>query len=982
MQEKQGLKTKNLLEKDMNSSPVLSEFCESLNLIGSKVSSLFLKKNISTLTTLTSKIEKTNDVHKKKIIYFCKNSDLTDLFNFLQTLSQKQMEDINQEFFYITARKLAKNYSLEDYCLFLFIMTKNYGFNGQFFKCFFSYKKDKESFDGLMGIIGKWEIEEKDEILKNFLLLALEKLSVYCCDVEIVLSILREHFNGNFENDLKKMILAVTQSVMQKEKNFSDLEKIFKTFEEIKFNFTTFVCNKLLDLIQKNTKESKFFEFVINFMKEKKIKFDIITYNNVLKFYTSNNKFEVALKLFKNLEKEKIQPDDFTFSIMINGIKSMLKPDLALAKEFFQIYQSQSSVKNIIIYNSILNVLISLNSLSDAEKIFCEIEKDEFLSADQITFNILIKGCCKNKDYENSIKYLKLMKKKLLKPNKITYNSILDLAVKIEKMPEALKLLEEMKKDGINPDSFTYSIILNGLKLNNSSQRLVKLSLENLLTLLKNKEFMKDEILFNTIFELCLKYKLTFFMMKYYKLMMESQVRPSGNTCAVLIKSFSILKDFKTAFEIFEKMITTNMQVNDVTYGYILEACGQEGQMDIALKIYKTLKENEMNLNSIVFTTIMKGFMKSGFFEQAAKFFEEIKVHKNITGMMITYNCGLDIYGRLGETTKIVNLFEEIDTLYKADIISYSTVIKALCKKTPQKNEKKIALNLLKRMIDSNIIKDISVVNLYLENCSNKQDFKLGISAYKYTLLKNMTPNDITFGIMIKIFGFSRELYKAFDLLDLLKVYNLSPSIITFTNLIHISFYNRNVRKAELAYTLLRKEGIKGDSLLYSKIIDGLIRFREISRVPRYVNFAIRDECSLKSHTLENILKYFDSAEMREKIGVLKGFYQPHHQVKKSKNFSNRKQNDFNIQNPKKFKKIYHDKNVLRNEEHLKNGGGFRRNFKGDGGFKKNGYGGNGGKGGYQKNGGGFEGKKGYGEEERTTKKPLKMFNFRKRLSD
>lgn len=72
-------------------------------------------------------------------------------------------------------------------------------------------------------------------------------------------------------------------------------------------------------------------------------------------------------------------------------------------------------------------------------------------------------------------------------------------------------------------------------------------------------------------------------------------------------------------------------------------------------------------------------------------------------------------------------------------------------------------------------------------------------------MMKGIEPNEITFGIMVKIFGFSGDLEKAFDLLDLMKVYKMTPSIIIFTNLIHISFFNRNIRKAELAFTLFKK---------------------------------------------------------------------------------------------------------------------------------------------------------------------------------
>lgn len=41
--------------------------------------------------------------------------------------------------------------------------------------------------------------------------------------------------------------------------------------------------------------------------------------------------------------------------------------------------------------------------------------------------------------------------------------------------------------------------------------------------------------------------------------------------------------------------------------------------------------------------------------------------------------------------------------------------------------------------------------------------------------------------------------------------------------MIHVSFYQRNHRKAEFAFKLFTKEGLKGDSILYSKLIDGLI---------------------------------------------------------------------------------------------------------------------------------------------------------------
>ena len=210
--------------------------------------------------------------------------------------------------------------------------------------------------------------------------------------------------------------------------------------------------------------------------------------------------------------------------------------------------------------------------------------------------------------------------------------------------------------------------------------------------------------------------------------------------------------------------------------------------------------------------------------------------------MIITFNCALDVYVRKGDISNSLDLFNEIDDFFTADLISYSTIIKGLC----NGNRKKLALDYVKKMIVNCEKIDISVVNLFLDFCSNNVDYRLGIEGYKYTIVKNIKPNEITFGIMVKIYGFSRELHKAFDLLDLMAAYKIIPSIIVYTNLVHISFYNRKPKKAELAYILYKKLGHKGDRLLFSKIIDGLIRYREYSKVMKYVNYALVDGCSLK----------------------------------------------------------------------------------------------------------------------------------------
>ena len=416
----------------------------------------------------------------------------------------------------------------------------------------------------------------------------------------------------------------------------------------------------MLDFINKNMRNDGLVESILSYMDKIKLTPNLITYNTLMDFYCMNGNFQKAYLIFESLPSKGIEADNFSFSILIKGIKNTDNPNLDIAMELFEKYNSKYEFQDIIIYNSLLDVFISQRETKKADEIFTKILNKKDLIPDQITFNTLIKGCCKVRDFDNSQRYFKEMKKINLKPNRITYNSLMDLAVKVRQLPKALYFVEEMARDEISPDGYTYSIILNGLKLNNSKPPLVKSSLENIKKVIQANEFRLDEVFFNSILDVCSKYDFFEMMRYFYDFMRRKKIQESSITYGILIKAYGKSGEFEKAYEIFERMIDTNMTINDVTYGCILDACAKSGKMGIAMKIYDTLKKSKLNLNSIVFTTIIKGFIKEKNYEKAAAFFMEIKHNIDLIGMIITYNCALDVYVRNKDISSAVQLFNEI----------------------------------------------------------------------------------------------------------------------------------------------------------------------------------------------------------------------------------------------------------------------------------------------------------------------------------
>ncbi len=79
----------------------------------------------------------------------------------------------------------------------------------------------------------------------------------------------------------------------------------------------------------------------------------------------------------------------------------------------------------------------------------------------------------------------------------------MDIHAKGGQIEEALILLKQMRQDDITPDAFTYSIIINGLKLSNTNEENVSDALQNISEIIVEDECPLDEVLFNSILDLC-----------------------------------------------------------------------------------------------------------------------------------------------------------------------------------------------------------------------------------------------------------------------------------------------------------------------------------------------------------------------------------------------------------------------------------------------------------------------------------------------
>lgn len=849
--------------------------------LGSNIFQTFFDLPFSKFANKLARIDQKLDNIRHFIIQYGKEKKVDNLLAFLRSLEAVYFRRIGHDFLQITCRKTSKNLGIHAYFSLIECIISKFEFDKYYLKAFYVVSRTLDQIREMFGLLRTWgdsgrEMDEsKLGLMLNFFLVSVEKLTTQqrAVDLEALFEFIDEEDDLRLEgnNLLLKSLSIYIIFLINRRESLARIEDKFKYVAQLDLQPSEIFYNKLLEVLTKNFRNDNLHFRILEQMQLRGIKPSLVTFNTILTIVSMSKSFAQCMRVFELILEHGLRPDSYSLALLVRSLKQSTDVSRESVGQILEIQKEHEIALDTVLCNSMIDVFMGLKFNDEAMKIYLRMKQQKDLVIDSITFNSLIRGFSRNGMFEEASVIYEEMKRDHphIIPNRIIFNSLMDASLKIERLDVAMGLFMEMQRFEISPDGFTYSILLNGLKQANASERIIKKTLVSIKQILDISDFKLDEIFFNCILDTCSKYEIFDMMDYFYRIMKAKKIPESDITFGILIKAYGKIGNFQKAEGLFNEMMRSNLRINNITYGCVLDACAKNGKMDEALKIFEKLRENHLHLNSVVFTTIVKGYINAEQFRDAVDFFDQIKMHEELEGMLITYNCGLDAYVRMGDIDQATKLFDEIERKFGADLVSYSTILKVFI----QNERKEKAYTYFVKLLNSDVKADVSIVNLFLDSCSNRNDFKLGLKIYEKADLHKIKPNEITFGIMIKIYGFSKDLKKAFDLIPVMRAYDIIPSIIVYTNLVHISFYNRNPRRVGEAFSMFKKAGLKGDRLLYSKLIEGFLRMKDSKRALKYLTFAHQEKCPIKKEVWEKLDKIVKSDHsMRVKLDECKNF--------------------------------------------------------------------------------------------------------------
>ncbi|KAK1433879.1 hypothetical protein QVD17_10797 [Tagetes erecta] len=362
----------------------------------------------------------------------------------------------------------------------------------------------------------------------------------------------------------------------------------------------------------------------------------VCVYNSAISALSCCGRYDDAWRLFEKMEKDNVEPDHVTCSIMITIMRK--KGNSAKdAWEFFEILNMRGLKWSLEVMGALIKSFCDEGLKKEALIIQLEMEK-KGIASNAIIYNTIINAYSKSNHIEEAEGLFAEMKSKGIVPTTASYNILMD-AYSRRMQPEVIeKLMIEMEETGLKPDVTSYTCLISAY---GRQKKMSDMAADAFLKMRKNG------------------------------------IKPTSHSYTALIHAYSISGWHEKADVAFQNMLREGVKPSIETYTALLDAFRRAGDSESLMRIWKMMINSKVEGTRVTFNILVDGFAKQGMYSEARDVICEFG-RIGFQPTVMTYNMLINAYARGGQEGKLPQLLKEMAALQlKPDSVTYSTMIYA-----------------------------------------------------------------------------------------------------------------------------------------------------------------------------------------------------------------------------------------------------------------------------------------------------------------
>ncbi|KAJ7522322.1 hypothetical protein O6H91_18G006400 [Diphasiastrum complanatum] len=452
---------------------------------------------------------------------------------------------------------------------------------------------------------------------------------------------------------------------------------------------------------------------------------DLVLWNTIITGYAQHGHGKHALELFRQMQKEGVNPDGITYVSILKACGSIAA--LELGRSVHDQLSEEELQADLILANALIDMYAKSGTLDEARKVF-----DKLQHRDVVSYNVLIVGYAQHGLGEQAVEVFENMKEEGISPNVVTFVSVLKVCGCIGCLNQGELIHAQIIEQGYEEDLHVSKSLIDMYfkcgSLDEACKVFTKLPVRNVL-------------LWNTFTAGYVQHGLNLEALQIFHQMQWSGTRPDCGTFAVVLKACSNLQAIEKGKAIHAQIIDMGLE-SDVSIGNILiEMYGKCGRLNEAWEVFDRLPVNDM----LSWNVLITGYVENGFYEQALKLFDILlskgMAPNEIMCLSILRACGNMVNKKYGQS--VHNLIIQSD--YATDKFLGSALVDMYIKCD--------SLNEAHEVFESYSDRDVVLWNVMIAGYVHRGLGHRVFDLFKRMLQEGVRPTCITFLSILKACG-------------------------------------------------------------------------------------------------------------------------------------------------------------------------------------------------------------------------------------
>ncbi|KAK7309417.1 hypothetical protein RJT34_06126 [Clitoria ternatea] len=467
-------------------------------------------------------------------------------------------------------------------------------------------------------------------------------------------------------------------------------------------------------------------------------------FNSILDVLVKED-IDIAREFYrKSMMESGVEGDDYTFGILMKGL--CLTNRIGEGFKLLQLIKSRGVSPNTVVYNTLLHALCRNGKVGRARSLMNEMEEPN-----DVTFNILISGYCKE---ENSVQALVLLEKSFAMgfvPDVVTVTKVLEILCNAGCVTEAAEVLERFESMGGSLDVVAYNTLIKGF----CGSRKVKVGLH------------------------------------FLKQMEGKGCLPNVDTYNILISGFCESGLLDLALNLFNDMKTDGLKWNFVTFDTIIRGLCSEGRIEDGFSILELMEESKEGSRGHIspYNSIIYGLCKQNHFDEAADFLTKMG---NLFPRAVNRSLRILEHCKEGTIEDAKRLYDQmIDEGGIPSILVYNCIVHGLS----QQGSVREAVELMNEMITNNCFPIPSTFNAIITEFCRQGKVECALKLVEDITARGCVLTTETYSPLIDVLCRKGDLQKAMQVfIDMLEK-GILPGLVIWNSLLLSPSQEKNFSK-------------------------------------------------------------------------------------------------------------------------------------------------------------------------------------------